>query len=169
MKATASVMALTLVLVLACNGLSGEEKPTGKYINHELGLAINLPKSHGAETNHVVATLMLPPSNGFAPNINIIAQQYDGTIEDYLELSVAQFNQMKLQLVQAEVVEGKVLFEYSGSMNGSEKHWYAKGIRKNGSMYLATATALKEQWPDVGKSLMESIDSFGEDGEGEAE
>ena len=68
--------------------------------------------------------MFLPDSNGFAPNINIQVQQYDDSLKSYLELSIIEFKQMKLKVIQNKLINNNML-EYSAEMKGRNLHWYA--------------------------------------------
>lgn len=72
--------------------------------------------------------MFLPANNGFAANVNIQIQAYSGTITQYKELSEGQFKQMGLSIISLEEKDNSITFEYKGTMQGFDLHWYAKAV-----------------------------------------
>ncbi|MEM0965615.1 MAG: hypothetical protein AAGJ81_05655 [Verrucomicrobiota bacterium] len=106
-------------------------------------------------------SMFLPVTDGFAPNVNVQIQSFVGDVDDYERISLKQIKQMGMSLRQEVNKSGdELVFFYEGTANGRDLRFYSKAIRKNGSYYLATATALQSQWPIVGKRLMDSVGSF---------
>ena len=60
-------------------------------------------------------TMLLPASDGFAPNVNVQIQPYPGTLDSYIALSKGQLKQMGFQAVR-EARRGKSgwVVEYTG-------------------------------------------------------
>jgi hypothetical protein len=105
--------------------------------------------------------MMLPISGGFAPNVNVQIQPFEGTISDYVSLSKQQFAQAKLKLLKEETRDKVTAFlEYSGEMQGQALHWYAKAVSNAGRVYLVTATATEDQWNSVAAKLKACVDSL---------
>jgi hypothetical protein len=105
--------------------------------------------------------MFLPPTEGFAPNINVQIQPYTGTIKEYATLSKGQFDELKWNVIsEREIGDNEWSVEYTGTMQAGDLHFYARAISKNGKAYLATATAKESQWPAVSDTLRQRIDSF---------
>lgn len=105
--------------------------------------------------------MFLPASNGFSPNVNVQIQPYPGRIDEYANLSKTQFKQIGFKvLAESKSNHSEVIFEYSGTLQGNNLHWYARAVQKNGTIYLITATATEEQWPKVADKLKECVNSF---------
>ena len=103
----------------------------------------------------------LPAQDGFAPNVNVVIQPFPGTIKDYVSLSKAQFEEMKWSIISERTAsDTEWIAEYSGSMQQTSLHWYARAILKSGKVYLVTATASESAWKTVADSLRKSVDSF---------
>ena len=114
-----------------------------------------------SETTVTALATFLPPSDGFAPNINVQIQPYAGTIKDYAELSKGQFDQFKLRVLASEFKgDREWAAEYEGPLQGTLLHVYARAISKDGKIYLVTATATPAQWAVVGARLKKHVDSF---------
>jgi hypothetical protein len=105
--------------------------------------------------------LCLPATEGFAPNINVQIQPYTGAIKDYVTLSKQQFEGMKWKVVsEKQVGDNEWSVEYTGALGNNDLHFYARAISKDGKVYLATATAKESQWPTVGDTLLQHLQSF---------
>ena len=104
----------------------------------------------------------LPPSDGFAPNINVNIQPYPGDIASYAAMSKGQFEAMKWTLISEKQAGGNEwVVEYSGATpQGARLHFYARAISKSGRVYLVTGTAKETQWSAVSAMLRQHVDSF---------
>lgn len=71
----------------------------------------------------VVLLMSLPPTGGFAPNVNVVSQPSRGTIDDFIALSKQQMAQAGLHVVKAEKAgDNDAAFEYTGNMQGRAAH-----------------------------------------------
>ena len=104
--------------------------------------------------------MMLPPSEGFAPNVNVQIQPYKGTLKEFTELSVKQFKDFGLTILKEDATATAITWEYTGPFQGHQLHWYAKAIQGRGRIYLVTATALESQWESVSGKLKDCVNSF---------
>ncbi len=105
--------------------------------------------------------MVLPASGGFAANVNVQIQPYPGALDGYISLSQGQFRQAGLTVLnQRKEGPSEWVVEYAGQMAGRSLHWYARAKLKPGKIYLATATASKEQWPSVSAKLKTCVDSL---------
>lgn len=122
--------------------------------------ALDAVPSTAAATTALIT--FLPPSDGFAPNINVNIQPYPGDIASYIKLSKGQFEAMKWTLVSEKQVGGNEwVVEYTGSLpQASGLHFYARAIAKAGKVYLITATAKETQWSTQSDVLRKHVDSF---------
>src|ERR1700741_883318 len=108
-----------------------------------------------------VIQTFLPATDGFAPNINVQIQPYNGTIKDYATTSKSQFEQVKWKVVSDQQPnDSEWNVEYTGSFHGSDLPFYARAVSANGKVYLITATAKESQWATVGDTLLKHIQSF---------
>ncbi|MGX5913830.1 hypothetical protein ACR0ST_03765 [Aliidiomarina sp. Khilg15.8] len=118
------------------------------------------PPAFPDDTGGQVFQYFMPASNGFAANVNLQIQPYEGSLEEYEALSIAQFEQLELEVVQTDRSDGELMFEYRGDMQGTEMHWYARVIQHDGLFYVVTATALAERWDEERDELTRSVQSF---------
>ena len=107
-----------------------------------------------------ILQMFLPSSDGFAPNVNVLSQTYNGSLKEYHELTNAQLNQYKMKIIKSSISNDSLLIEYSGNMQDKLMHFYAIAYKKDKQIYIATATTLESQWPTVSKKLILIVDSF---------
>jgi hypothetical protein len=116
------------------------------------------PNQSGPTT---VIQTFLPATEGFAPNIIVQIQPYAGTMKDYAELSKKQFEQMKWKVLSDQQPNDKEwTVEYTGTLQDTDLHFYARAVASDGKVYLITATARDSQWPTVGDTLRKHLESF---------
>ena len=104
--------------------------------------------------------MFLHAINGFAPNVNVQVQAYEGTITEYKELSEGQFKQIGLTLLSLKEMDNSISLEYTGAMQGLNLHWYAKAFKKGNHIYLVTATGTQADWEINKEKLIANVNSF---------
>jgi len=108
-----------------------------------------------------VAVLYLTPTGGFAPNVNVLIQNFSGSINDYVSVTKKEFESAGIQVVNEHIVSpNEWMVEYAGTLSGRSLHWYARAIKNGDKAYLITATATPEQWEQVSSKLKACVDSF---------
>jgi len=106
-------------------------------------------------------TMSLPATSNFAGNVNVQIQPYSGTIDEYMTLTLKQFKDAGIKLIeQKKAGRLGVVFEYSGELQGQSLHWYARAEKAARYVYLATATAAEQDWPKQASQLKNCVDSF---------
>ncbi len=146
--------------ILCCLPAIAEDTPARLHFNTN---SFSIRALEGPAGNQPAQTLMmfLPPTEGFAPNVNVQIQPYVGTLADYVALSKRQFKTMGLALLNEQSVgRTAVSLEYSGQMQGRKLHWYARVHLHKGKACIATATAAETQWQTVAKQLKACVDSL---------
>ncbi|RUO33248.1 hypothetical protein [Aliidiomarina soli] len=118
------------------------------------------PPSFPREVGGQVFQYFLPAADGFAANVNLQIQPYEGSLEDYEALSVQQFEQLDFEMLDLARGDNELIFEYTGSMQGTEFHWFSRVLKEGNYFYVVTATALAERWDTEREALVESVDSF---------
>jgi hypothetical protein len=105
--------------------------------------------------------LFLSPVGGFAPNVNVLIQDFPSSINDYIAVTKKEFDSAGVKLINDRVPSAdEWVLEYQGSLNGKEFHWYARAVKSGNKVYLTTATATPEQWDQVSPKLKQCVDSF---------
>ena len=145
---------------LACLGAAS----SGRLRFRDAAFSIQPLEAAPGRIPYQVLMMFLPPSDGFAPNVNVLIQPYAGTIDDYTTLSKSQFLAAGYKMI-SETKQGAaaVLFEYSGKFQGRELHWYSKATSSGTTVYLATATATEDQWRSLSGQLKACVDSLAVD------
>ncbi|EAT13933.1 hypothetical protein HF888_10860 [Bermanella marisrubri] len=105
-------------------------------------------------------TMALPAKGGFAANVNVQIQEYPGTLQEYLDLSVGQLDQMGLRILDQSISDAELVMEYEGVMQGRLLHFYAKAVKRGKSVYLATATDSADNWANTAAELKSVVDSL---------
>lgn len=125
------------------------------------GFSINALDDEPGSSSYLVLAMYLPPSNSFAPNINIQIQPFGGTLDDYIALSKQQIDSLNLTVINVTISEdGYAILEYMGDLQGASFRWYARVGMRDGKIYLVTATATQSQWDEVSTKLIECVKSF---------
>jgi len=102
-------------------------------------------------------------SGGFSANINVQIHQFPGTIKEYMDLSKRQFDQFfekGWKVLSEKQTEKEASCEVVGTTKGKEFHSYSRAVKEGTKLYLITATALHEQWANVGEKLRRHVDAF---------
>lgn len=139
--------------------LAGEPKNT--YTSDSLGFSIEAPVSQNMTgPAYQIAFFFLPASDGFAANVTIQKQKYSESIDSYDKLSVYQFKTAKFMVINRELKNNEVIYEYKGSMQGKTFHWYSRAVKQDEHVYLVTAASLESHWEKQKTKLMQSVNSF---------
>ena len=125
------------------------------------GFTITPLEAPPSESPQQVLIMLLPPTEGFAANVNVQIQRYTGTIEDYVALSLQQFKSAGLTVLEERMSSKSVaVFGYTGGQPGGLRHCYARAEKSGGSVYLATGTATPAQWNKEADRIKACVDSF---------
>src|SRR5213075_3222637 len=77
--------------------------------------------------------IFLPVTGKLAANVNVQIQPYSGSIVDYTTLSLKQFEDAGLKVIeQKKAGKSGAVFEYTGEMERRALHWYARAEKKEG-------------------------------------
>jgi len=105
--------------------------------------------------------LFLTPTGGFAPNVNVLIQNFPNSISEYISVTKQEFDSAGIKVVDERLVSpNEWMVEYAGSLSGRSLHWYARAIKNGDKVHLTTATAMPEQWEQVSSKLKACVDSF---------
>lgn len=155
------VATLLTVLALTVLPCSAADKDLLHFKLNAFSIA---PLEELAESaSYVVMSMTLPASDGFAPNVNVQVQAFDGTLDEYVDLSKRQFTAAKFKLISEKRGDESHTFEFSGESLEMKLHFYAKAEMGKGKVFLTTATSKETQWKAVGEKLKKCVDSFQKD------
>ncbi len=127
--------------------------------------------SHGVQIEPLEAggagqflTMSLPQSEGLAPTVSLLAQNFTGDWDAYAKVSEPAFTKMGLKIIETKKIDAQTgTFEYAGEVNNRSLHFYAKAWCNGKQAVLATSTATQKQWPDVSAKLRACVDSLAPD------
>lgn len=146
--------ALLLLSVMAVTSVSALDFPLAGFQIDSL----DVPRGE-VPTSPLV--MCLPPSDGFAPNVNVTIQPFPGTLGDYVTVSLEEFEQVKWTVLNNKR-EGDTSWsvEYLDPNPQNPLHFYARAVASGKYIYLVTATARESQWKSVETQLRKCVDSF---------
>ena len=151
----AALLPLAATLAMA----QSPEPATLSFPNYGFSIK-GLPGAPGPSVTQVMA-IYLPAENGFAPNVNVQIQPYTGTRDEYAQISQAQFDGAGFTVIETKKPsDQELIFEYTGSAQDRNVHWYSRAVFTPGKVYLVTATCLDSNWPANEASLKASVDSL---------
>jgi hypothetical protein len=105
--------------------------------------------------------LFLQPTGGFAPNVNVLIQNFPSSISEYVSVTKKEFDSAGIKVVDERLVSpNEWMVEYAGTLSGRSLHWYARAVKNGDKVYLTTATTTPEQWEQVSSKLKACVDSF---------
>ena len=104
--------------------------------------------------------MWLPEKNGISANVNVHVQPFDGSMAQYVVLSLGQLEQLGTTIVSRRQEGDTVVFEYKGNIRGQNFHWYAKAVKHLEHVYLVTATDSQQNWDSHKQQLMSVVNSF---------
>jgi hypothetical protein len=149
----AGVVLLATVVGMPCT-------PPDKLVFQTAGFAIAALEAKEGKTPLQALQMYLPPSDGFAPNVNVQIQPWAQDLDAYLEVSKKGFEQARFEVVKtSKPSESVLVVEYQETRQGGLR-FYARAALRNGTIYLATAAASPRQWEEVGSNLRECVDSL---------
>lgn len=129
------------------------------------GFSIDTLDAPAGAQPYQVLIMLLPASDGFAPNVNVQSQPFEGTVAEYVELSKREVAAAGLRLVAEEIRGNTIRMEYAGDIQERPMRFVVKGVVLKGRALLATGTALESQWKDVEAKLRACVGGFAVDGE----
>jgi hypothetical protein len=150
-----------VILVVALIALDSTADSTNRLHFPVAGFTIEPLEAPPGESPQEVLLMLLPPTEGFAANVNVQIQPYAGTVEDYVALSLQQFKSAGLTVLEQKISAKSVaVFEYTGKIQGALRHCYARAEKSGGNVYLATGTATPAQWDKEADRIKSCVDSF---------
>ena len=118
-------------LVLMASSLGAET--TNRLHFAASGFSIAPLEAPKGQLTQQVLLMFLPTSGDFTPNVNVQIQPYEGSLDDYIKLSLKQFESANLKIVQqGRTTDSGAVFEYHGEIQNRRLHWYAKAQKSRG-------------------------------------
>lgn len=158
METKTALLAGSLSLV---SFLAGKAVANNTLVFDSMNFSIESLEAEADEAPYQALSMFLPPSEGFAPNVNVLSQPFTGSMDEYIEISKKEFEELGLEVLKLEREDkDTVVMMYAGVMGGLDLHCYVKGIATGDEVLLATGCSLDDQWSDVSDDLEACVDSF---------
>jgi hypothetical protein len=148
---------LFLVILLPAFAFSQE---SGSANFQGLGFSINTFNVKEMPNNQAILSFFLPASENFAPNVNVLSQDFNGSPVQYKELTESQLKSPDYKTITSKVENDSYILEYTGVYNNQKLHFYSIAKFRNGKAVLATATATFKQWDKYKTELISVINSL---------
>lgn len=148
-----STFILKIIILLINSKCYGESIHTNDIFS------IKPPKLNQSDDGMVLA-FYLPSVNKFARNISVIIQTFDGTMDEYYELSIDQVKKAKFKIIKSSFEKNQALFEYTGKIENNQLHFFQKFFKSGNKFYVVTATSLDIDWENKKTELINSVNSF---------
>jgi len=152
----------SITILLATLTIAAAADSTNRLHFPAAGFSVAALDAGSDDATYQTLMMFLPVKDGFAPNVNVqIQQPYEGTIEDYTKLTLEQFKEAKLKVLEKKALgKSAAIFEYTGEMQGHALHWYARAVKAGNKIYLITATDAAANWQKDADQLKACVDSF---------
>lgn len=136
------------------------------FLDARYGFSIEPPafEDDGEVPVVTIATFQAPPAGGFAASMNIQRQVFEGGLEKFVAISIAQFESAKLEVTESKAAQvGKHAaheFVYSGAIGGSDLTFHGLAVEDGDHVLLLTCTAKSKDFEDVDKAFDDSLASL---------
>jgi hypothetical protein len=139
-----------------------------RFIDRSLGFSFSKPRftpSEEKDAATVAVTLSGAPVGSFAPNVNVVVQNLETTLEAYQQLHLQQLKSIGWELVEQShrQIDGKpALWTHArGSLQGLDVEFLAVAIIRDGKkMFVLTCTTTTEQFSSYEAEFERVISSF---------
>ena len=108
------------------------------------------------ESSQIRLVMYVGDETDFNSNVNVMIQDFSGTIDEYKELSESQYRDLGWDVLRSEIIDGAYYVEVSGGLF----HYYAKGISNGSYVYLATGTSRADDWLEVRDAIVTVVDGL---------
>ncbi|MEZ5993393.1 MAG: hypothetical protein R3E76_13730 [Planctomycetota bacterium] len=140
---------------------------TRTFASKEFAFTIDttdFPVEQPFKTITVVKSLAEEPVGGFMPNVNVLVQMQETTVEGYMATTKDELKGLGFEMVEIKPIDhaGKKCMwgEYKGEMGGVELHFLALAIVLEDRVILATGTAAEKDFDKVEAKLEKAVKSL---------
>ncbi|HYJ04442.1 MAG TPA: hypothetical protein VEX43_04870 [Chthoniobacterales bacterium] len=158
MKTKAKLAVVTLLAICAFSMLNAAGGDLPYYGSQLKDLDTLIEKAPGK-----TLFIKVDQAGGSSASINVQIHEFPGTIKEYMDLSKAQFAQFfekGWKVLSEKQNEKEASCEVVGTTKGKEYHSYSRAVKEGNKLYVITATALHEQWGNVGEKMRRHVDAF---------
>ena len=150
---------LSLLALLTLN-IYAEEVKKDTYVCLLEKFSIEIPRKKMFWQGGLIAQFYYPFSNGFSANINIMKQQFSGTLDLYEKISRANMKRLKWEITSSKNIADGRIFQYKGVRQKREYRFYCKVVQRDGFIYLITATLPADEWNIIKDEVTAGVESF---------
>jgi hypothetical protein len=161
-----ALASLAIAFLVAAPSAAGDEPD--RYVDRGLGFSFSkphFPVSDEKNLSIVPITLAGPPQGGFAPNVNVVVQNIETTLEDFKRTQAGELSSLGWEVVEHSIapIAGKpsLRTRARGSVQGFEIEFLAVAIMREGKKaFVLTCTATKTQYPAYEAEFERVVSSF---------
>jgi hypothetical protein len=110
------------------------------------------------EDNWQVSTFFAPAVEGFAPNVTVLRQRFDGDLKAYVQLSESEFRSMGARVLDSKGgTAGKAAswtWVYSATMEGTPL------VKRGPHVFLVTCVSLEKHFQNYDGQFQATVASF---------
>jgi hypothetical protein len=166
-NSVARVLASLAVAVAIFAG-SNAAADDDRFIDRRHGFSFSKPRftpSEEKDVATVAVTLSGAPDGSFAPNVNVVVQNLETTLEDYQQAHLRQLKAIGWKVVEQShrQIDGKPALQTRarGSLQGLDIEFVEVAVIRDGEkMFVLTCTATTEQFSGYEVEFERVISSF---------
>lgn len=163
---TLRLTALTLLSLLGPQHAHSAEE--GLYVDRNYGFSFSMPRftpSRERDVTTIAVTLSGSPIDGFSPNVNVMVQNIETTLEAFQKLQAEELRSVGWQVVEQAPtrVAGKPALRTHarGSLQGLEVEFLAVAlIGSEKQVFVLTCTTTTSQFPRYAMEFDRVVSSF---------
>ncbi len=162
--------ALALAFTFSCSSVDGDNYEPEPYIENNGGFSVVPPKSWQVTDNSLseYKVFMGPRENNFTANVNFVKEVYDGSLDDYVDLSieVLEYYISNIEIiyrnpfVTLKNLEGQKVIAITEQLGYQLRQSFYFFPGKNGIKIVATCTALADSGEKYDEIFDNSMKTF---------
>jgi hypothetical protein len=151
----ASLAFATLVVASLAGAETAATADEDRFVDRTLGFSFSKPRfapSGEPNVTTVAVTLSGPPEGTFAPNVNVVVQNLDVSLDAYQKQQRAELKAAGWEVIEQapRQISGRVTLRTHarGTVQGLEIEFLAVALKRDPSqLFVLTCTATTEQFP----------------------
>lgn len=136
--------------------------PRPRVVSAANGYSIDLLEEPAGDLGpYHTLTMLLAPTQGRSPNVNVRLVPFPGDIVEFVARQRLEIREMGWTLVEeARPRPHAAVFEFRGPFQEVPHHWYCRIELEGGRGYVVTGTTTEDQWATMGPRIKACVDSF---------
>lgn len=142
------------------------QQSASEYRDAHYGFKISPPPFavEGAPRNRLVAQFFAVPENRFNANMNINVQIPGMSLDDFINVSRAQFETAGFEILDARRFmvgeHNAVEWSYAGKTRDLDLRFLARAVERGDQVFLITCTGLRDSFDRYEEQFKASLESF---------